>query len=688
MSYRLGIDTGGTFTDFSLVDDRDWSYRIHKTPSNPAAPSDSFLVGLRELAEQLNLSVEDFVADVSLIVHGTTVATNAVLTSSGAKVGLLTTEGFRDALQLRRGMREEVLNNKLAAPTPLVPRFLRLGASERVTFDGREEAPLQTAAVTAAGEAFAAEGVEAIAICFLHAYANPSHELEAKARIENALPGVYVTTSSELLGQIRLFERVSSCALNAYTGPLIDGYLAGLVDGLAELGFAGTVLVMQSNGGVMSPAVARSRAASTLLSGPAAVPLAAARYAETTGYGDCISVDMGGTSFDAALISDGKPGLLASGGWINRQRIALPMLAIHTIGAGGGSIGWIDQSGLLRMGPQSAGADPGPACYGRGGVLPTCTDANVVLGYLDPGNFLGGRMALDPDAAAAAIEEHVADPLGVDCEEAAAAMFQVINTNMTAGIREVSVDQGADPRDFLLVVVGGAGPIHAGLIAAELEIERLLVPRESAVCAAAGMLLADVRQDAVRAVPGRLDTLDRALRANAADGLVEELRGRLESENVSANAALFEAACDLRYEGQFHEVIVESSLEELHSADLAALEERFALEHDRLYGWSSPGSRVELVNLRITAIVPSERPERELVVASSNGRATPTGQRRAYLPRERTFEEVAVYDGLSLPAGAEFSGPLIVELPTTTVFVPEWYAMEVTRHGDFLLSAA
>jgi N-methylhydantoinase A len=688
MSYRLGVDTGGTFTDFTLVDEADWSYRIHKTPSNPAEPSASFEQGLRELADLLGLDLGALAAQISLIVHGTTVATNAVLTSSGSKVALLTTHGFRDALQLRRGMREEVLNNKLAAPTPLVPRFLRFGIPERVTFEGAVLEPLDGGSVAAAADACRDEAVDAVAVCFLHAYANPRHEREAEQRLRERLPGVYVCTSSDLLAQIRLFERISSTVLNAYTGPLIDAYLGSLVERLEGLGFAGTLLVMQSNGGVMSPEVARGRAAATLLSGPAGVPLAAARYARAAGHADCISVDMGGTSFDAALIRDGAPGLLQTGGWINRQRIALPMLAIHTIGAGGGSIGWVDRSGFLRMGPQSAGAVPGPACYGRGGTLPTSTDANVVLGYLNPANFLGGRMRLDADAARDAIERHVGRPLGLEPEEAAAAMFQVINTNMTAGIREVSVDQGADPRDFLLVVVGGAGPIHAGAIAAELEIERVLVPRDSAVCAAAGMLLADVRQDVVRALPGSVGAIAPAAIAAAVEQLVAELRDRLGTDGFRPDEIELSASCDLRYEGQFHEVVVPAPVERLRRGLLEDVVERFGVEHDRLYGWSSPGSPVELVNLRLTGTIVTRKPERPAVAADPSW--TPARavreRRRAYLEREGGFGEVDVLDGLALPAGAHAAGPLLVELPTTTLFVPEPYELLVTAGGDFLLT--
>jgi N-methylhydantoinase A len=688
MRYRLGVDTGGTFTDFVLVDQQDWSYRTHKTPSTPDDPARSLVQGLAELAAPLGREPAELAADVALIVHGTTVATNAVLTSTGAEVALLTTEGFRDALQMRRGMREETLNNKLAAPRPLVPRRRRLGLAERVTATGEVLRPLADRDLEAAARRCREEGVAAVAVCFLHAYANPEHELRARKVLAAELPGVYVTTSHELLAQVRLYERVSTTCLNAYTGPLIDGYLARLVERLEGLGFRGELLIMQSSGGVTSPAVARERAAATLLSGPAAVPIAGAAYAGAAGAASCLTVDMGGTSFDAALVPEGAPAVLHDGGWINRHRVALPMLAIHTIGAGGGSVGWVDRGGILRMGPHSAGADPGPACYGRGGRRPTCTDANLVLGYLNPDNFLGGRIRLDRAAAEAAVAEAVGGPLGIDVPEAAAAMFDVINVNMTEGIREVSVDQGADPRDFLLVVGGGAGPVHGGVIADELSIPSVLVPRDSAVFAAVGMLLADIRHDAVRALPGRLSALDPEAVAAVVEQLVSEVLERMRAEGVADDAVAFEVACDLRYQGQFHEIVLVLPLEELRAGRLGAVPVRFDAEHERRYGWATPGAELELVNVRVAGAAARPKPVRTAPAPAADAAPDPAvrGTRRAWLPFQARFAEVPVLDGSAMAPGMRLPGPGIVELPTTTLFVPEAASLQVTAHGDFQLS--
>jgi N-methylhydantoinase A len=686
MSYRLGIDTGGTFTDFVLVDDSTSTYHTLKMPSTPDAPSRSVVLGLDELAADLGLELSSLITDIELIVHGTTVATNAVLTGDGAATALVTTSGFRDALQMRRGMREETLNNKLAAPRPIVPRRLRFGATERTTFTGEEVVALDDDQLVEIAQRCREAGVEAVAICFLHSYANPEHERRARKILEASLPDVYLTTSHELIAQVRLYERVSTTVLNAYSGPLIDRYLRSLVASLEELGFAGRLLIMQSSGGLCSPQTARERAAATLLSGPAAAPVAGSAYAGAVSARNCLTIDMGGTSFDAALVPDGAPTMLPGGGWINRQRVALPMLAIHTIGAGGGSIASIDASGILRMGPRSAGAVPGPACYGHGGSQPTCTDADLVLGYLNPANFLGGRIRLDLDAAIASIDREIAAPLGIDVREAAAAMFQVINVNMTEGIREVSVDQGEDPRDFLLVVGGGAGPIHAGVIARELGIRELLVPRDSSVFAAVGLLLADVRHDAVRAMPVRLTDLDTDSFAAAIDELVGQVLTRMGHEGFGVEDVNIEPACDLRYVGQFHEITLPVSVAESRHGDVASVRARFHAEHERRYGWCSVGDELELVNLRVAARAQRTNPARRRIDAGDLDAAF-LASREAYLPGADTFAPVSAYAGLRLGAGAVVRGPAIIELPTTTVVVPDSSDLTVTPTGDFLLRA-
>ncbi|MGB6865918.1 MAG: hydantoinase/oxoprolinase family protein, partial [Candidatus Aminicenantaceae bacterium] len=401
--YRIGIDVGGTFTDFLLTSE-EGSSEIFKVLSTPEDPSVGLMSGLSEMATAKDTSLQQFIRSVTTIVHGTTVTTNAVLTRRGAKTALLTTKGLRDALEMRRGIREEQYNNRYTNVEPLVPRYLRYPIEERLDYKGDVLTEIKESDVLDAVRLFEKEDVEAVAICFMNSFANGSHETVAAKVIKEKMPTAYLTVSSEFLPSIRFYDRISTTVLNSYVGPILRRYLTSLIQKLKDTGFDGVLLIMQSNGGVVSPESAIESAAVTLLSGPAAGPMAGIEYTSIQGYDDCITIDMGGTSFDAALIKDKTP-LVTTEGEINRLRIALPMLGIYTIGAGGGSIGWVDEGGLLRMGPQSAGSNPGPACYDLGGDLPTCTDADLVLGYLDKDFFAGGRMLLNYDRAVKVIKD-------------------------------------------------------------------------------------------------------------------------------------------------------------------------------------------------------------------------------------------------------------------------------------------
>ncbi|MFQ5496221.1 MAG: hydantoinase/oxoprolinase family protein, partial [Phycisphaerae bacterium] len=440
MGVKVGIDVGGTFTDFLLSRPGE-EPRIYKVLSTPDDPSIGLINGLTEIAADAGLSITEFARSIDTVVHGTTVTTNAVLTRSGARTGLLTTHGLRDALEMRRGVREEQYNNRYTNVVPLVPRFLRAPVRGRLNYRGDPIDPLCLDDIREAISLFKREKIEAVAVCFMNAFANREHEQQAAGLVREEMPDAYLTVSSEFLPSIRFYDRVSSTVLNSYVGPRLSAYLDNLVARLREIEFNGVLLVMQSNGGVMSPEVARSSPARTLLSGPAAAPEAGLGYVRSHGQTSCITVDMGGTSFDAALVRDGVATVITEG-QIDRLRIALPMLDIVTIGAGGGSVGWIDEGGLMRMGPQSAGAEPGPVCYGKGGTRPTCTDADLVLGYLDGDFFAGGRITLDADAATRAIDKHLAAPLGLSVEQAAAGMVRVINTNMAQGVRAISIKRG------------------------------------------------------------------------------------------------------------------------------------------------------------------------------------------------------------------------------------------------------
>jgi N-methylhydantoinase A len=689
MTLKIGIDVGGTFTDFVVARDGE-PPRIHKTLSTPADPSIAVVEGLAQIAASLQPppSLQDFARSIDTIVHGTTVTTNATLTSNGAKCALLTTEGVRDALEMRRGIREEQYNNRYTNVKPLVPRSRRAGIAGRIDRDGRETAPLDVAAVQQALADWRADGVQAVAVCFMNSFANPAHELAAAELVREAMPDAYLSVSTEVLPSIRFYERVSTTALNAYVGPKLEHYLEQLVGRLAGAGFSGLLLIMQSNGGVISPQAAREKAALTLLSGPAGGPGAGLFYVGAHGQDRCITTDMGGTSFEAS-IAVGAP-MVKNDGQIARHRIALPMLDIHTIGAGGGSIGWLDQGGMLRMGPQSAGADPGPACYGRGGQLPTTTDANVVLGYLDPEFFAGGQMRLDVAAARRAIEQHIAKPMGLTIEQAAAGMYRVACNNMAQGVREVTIKRGFDPREFPLIPGGGAGPIHGCLICSELEIPLQIVPREASVLCAFGMLMCELRHDYVRTFVSRLNSVDWQKLESLVETMSSDGSRALAEERIPPARRRVELRLDCRYVKQYHEVSVPVPLELIVRHDADAVARAFHAEHLRLYGYSleAEGSPVEIINVRLQAIGATDRPayRSEAGVATDAGAAL-KGRRSVYIAERDAFAEVPVYDGHRMHCGHRIVGPALVEQQTTAIVVSQGYDCVVDQLGSFVVYA-
>ncbi|MBK6296230.1 MAG: hydantoinase/oxoprolinase family protein [Rhodoferax sp.] len=689
MTLKIGIDVGGTFTDFVLTRDGA-DPLIFKSLSTPTDPSIAVVNGLRDMAAAQDppQTLEQFAACIATIVHGTTVTTNATLTGTGAKGGLLTTEGVRDALEMRRGIREEQYNNRYTNVAPLVPRYLRVGLSARVDRNGMETQALDLDEVRRAIALFKAEGVQAVSICFMNSFANSAHEQTAAALVRQELPGAYLSVSTDVLPSIRFYERVSTTALNSYVGPKLNHYLDQLVGRLQGIGFKGLLLIMQSNGGVISPQLAREKAALTLLSGPAGGPVAGLFYVRQHGQTQCITTDMGGTSFEASVAVDSP--LVKNDGEIARHKIALPMLDIHTIGAGGGSIGWLDQGGMLRMGPQSAGADPGPACYGRGGRLPTTTDANVVLGYLDPGYFAGGKMRLDVAAARAAIEEHIAKPMGLSIEEAAAGMYRVACNNMAQGVREVTIKRGFDPREFPFIPAGGAGPIHSCLICNELEIPLQIVPRESSVLCAFGMLLSELKHDFVRTFVSRLNAIDWPRLDALLEGMRQDGARQLESENIAPAQRQFEVRFDCRYLKQYHEVSMAVPPNLLKAHDASGLAQAFHAEHNRLYGYSlaQENTPIEIINVRLQALGTTSKPTyREQAWAGAGSDHALKGKRAVYLPETRAFASVPVYDGHRLAHGNRVPGPAMIEQQTTAIFISNGYDCVVDALGSFALYA-
>ena len=689
MTLKIGIDVGGTFTDFVLTRDGA-DPLIFKSLSTPADPSIAVVNGLRDLAaaQQPPQTLAQFAASIGTIVHGTTVTTNATLTGTGAKSGLLTTEGVRDALEMRRGIREEQYNNRYTNVAPLVPRYLRVGVPGRLDRAGQETQALDLDEVRRAVALFKQEGVQAVSICFMNSFANPAHEQAAAELVRQELPGAYLSVSTDLLPSIRFYERVSTTTLNSYVGPKLNHYLDQLVGRLAEIGFKGLLLIMQSNGGVISPQLAREKAALTLLSGPAGGPVAGLFYVRTHGQNQCITTDMGGTSFEASVAVDSP--MIKNDGEIARHKIALPMLDIHTIGAGGGSIGWLDQGGMLRMGPHSAGADPGPACYGKGGRLPATTDANVVLGYLDPGFFAGGKMRLDVAAARAAIEEHIAKPMGLSVEEAAAGMYRVACNNMAQGVREVTIKRGFDPCEFPYIPAGGAGPIHSCLICNELEIPLQIVPRESSVLCAFGMLLSELKHDFVRTFVSRLEAIDWSRLQAMIDDMQADGARQLDSERIAASQRRHEVRFDCRYIKQYHEVSFTVPPALLAARDAGSIAQAFHTEHNRLYGYSlaQENTPIEIINVRVQAVGLTTKPTyREQAWAGEASAHAIKGERAVYIPETKAFASVPVFDGHRLAHGNRVPGPAMIEQETTAIFVSNSYDCVVDALGSFALYA-
>ena len=680
--YQIGIDVGGTFTDFLILDEHG-ATALEKTLSTDP-PTEGVFAGLERIATGRGLSLEQLLGRVTHIIHGTTITTNAVLTGRGARTAFLTTEGFRDLLQMRRGIKAgNQYEYDVPQPAPLIERRRVYEVPERVDFRGEPVIGLDEDAVREVAAAVRAEGVEAIGVSFLWSFANPAHERRTAELLEEALPDVYVSLSSEVIPQLRVYERSSTTALNAYVGPVLARYLDELGGRLSGAGFGGTLLIMQSNGGAMSPELSSRFAVNTLLSGPAGGPEAGVSYGSLHGIEDLITVDMGGTSFDVALV-EGGAAVTTTDGDIAGHRVALPALDIHTIGAGGGSIARVDEGGLLAVGPQSAGSDPGPACYGRGGTQPTVTDADLLLGYLDPTLFAGGDIPLDADAAAAAMARDVAEPLGLSVEQAAHGVYTLINTTMANAVRYISVERGKDPREFALVVAGGAGPLHAGPIAAELGIPVVLIPRESSVFCAAGMIISDIKHDYVR-------TITRALDAAAVDDanallaeMAEDARATLRAEGVADADIAVAASADLHYVGQFHEVEVDAAGEQLEAA---ALEAAFHQRHRELYGHAVPGAPLELINVRIRSVGRTSKPTfQSHPDAGPDASAARKGERIAVFDGES--RETPVYDGLALRHGNRLAGPALVEQPTTTIVVPPGYELECDEYDNYVLHAA
>jgi len=681
MSRVVGVDVGGTFTDMVLFDEAAGAFRTAKVPSNRGDEAVGFLQGLQSFGA---------VASLGSIVHGTTVGTNALLERKGGRVGLITTAGFRDVLEMRRRDRRQTWG-LWGDFVPVVDRDMRLEAKERTLADGSIRQPVDPAEVQALARTLLKQGAEALAIVFINAYANPANELAALAAAEAVWPNGNVACSAQILPEIREFERTSTTALNAYLQPVVGSYLGKLDRALANQGFAGQFHIVQSNGGVMSTATAHRLPVRTALSGPAAGVIAAAAIAAAAGFPDVITGDLGGTSFDVSLVVDGRVSLAAQATIEFGLVIRTPMIEITTIGAGGGSIAQVDAGGLLQVGPESAGSRPGPVCYSQGGTRPTLTDANVVLGRINAERPIGGALArLDVAAARGAILEHVGVPLGLGAEAAAEAIVRVANARMAGAIRLVSIERGHDPQRFAAIPFGGGGALHAGALIREVGLKAALVPRYPGVTSALGCVIADIRHDQVQTVNLALDgvdagALDRRLVAEAATACAVVEAAGLAVDRIDT---LFEA--DMHYAGQTHTVAVplplrvrDGSTGVTEDAIRAAFEQAYRAAFGRVL----PGVAIRLVNLRTAAI--GRRPHFDLAALAPDANASlgaaDRGTRQVWFGG---WHLASVHDRLALPVGAEIHGPAILEQPDATTVVDPGLVARVDRVGNVIVTRA
>jgi N-methylhydantoinase A len=645
-----GVDTGGTFTDIVLL--QDGKLKVFKVLSTPDDPSRAILSGLGQL---------NAMRDLHVLVHGSTVATNAVLERKGVRTALITTAGFRDVLEIGRQTRPKLYDLRVQKVPPLVPRSRRLEVVERLNERGEVLIPLDEASLQNALAALQEQEIDAVAISLLFSFVNPAHEQRVAEAVRAT--GRYVSASCEVLPEFREYERTSTVVLNAYIGPLIDRYLERLEQ---ELPAHALLRIMQSNGGSISSVMARREAARTLLSGPAAGVVGAAFVARASNFSQIITLDIGGTSTDVALVDDTMTE--TTEGKIGGYPTKLPMIDIHTVGAGGGSMAWFDLGGALRVGPASMGADPGPAAYGRGGDEATVTDAHVVLGRLIPDAFLGGAMYLDVEEATSVIGK-IAHRLGTSLEEAALGIIRIVNANMEAAIRVISVERGGDPRNFTLVAFGGAGPLHACELAAALRIPRVLIPATPGVLSALGMLIADILKDYVRTVMVLTEEAQNVV-ASALDELESQGRADLLHEDVPLEKIVIERYLDLRYKGQSYELTIP------FDGDLTRAANDFHAAHERRYGYCDPNERVQVVNVRLKARGLATAPILEQQEMVRGACAEPVMRRKvtfAELEQPATHE-VPVYERSALLPGYTFSGPAIItQYDTTTVVPPGWH---------------
>lgn len=684
--YTMGIDVGGTFTDLICVD-REGNITVSKAPTTPKDPSIGMMGTLQKCSEYLGITRRKLCGEADIIVHGSTAATNALLTFTGAKVGLLTTKGHRDVLEIREGIRDtwDNFDVRWQPPPMIVPRRFRIGIEERIKWDGSVYIPLNEKDVHDAIKIFKENKIDSIAVCYLWSFMNPMHEIRTREIIQQEYPEAWVWLSSEILPVIREYPRVSTTVVSAFIGPNLSEYLVKVSKLLTEEDYTKHLLIMLANGGVATHQTVIQSPAYNLYSGPAAGPMAGIYYCDVLGIENVITVDMGGTSFDVGLVKN-KTAVKSTERMMARYDIGIPVIDVHSIGAGGGSIAWIDPRGILQVGPQSAGAEPGPACYLKGGEHPTATDADLVLGYLNPDYFLGGEIRLDIKAAIKAIKEKVADPLGKDITEAAYGIFNTINMNMVDAIRLITVERGEDPKEYNLIVAGGAGSTHCAYLAREMKIPRVIIPRISSVFCALGGITTDYRHDFIQTcnVPMAkvsVDKLNELYQAMEAEG-----KRLLEIDGIAIRDMYFLRSADLFYTGQLHEVETPVPGGILIEKDISTITDRFHELHGTRFGWKAIELATEVMNLRVAAcgkVIPIRLREQPRNVEDPS-KALKT-KRDVFFGEYGKAVPTPIYDGDKLTYGNVVRGPAILEQRITTIVVPPEFEVQVDKYGNFMM---
>ena len=682
---RVCIDVGGTFTD-CLVMDESGLLQKFKASTTPRDPSIGLMDAMKKAARYYKLDIKEFLGEIEILVHGTTLATNIILTGRGAKVGMITTKGFRNSIEIRRGIKpiDVSLYNLFIPPNePLIPRWRRIGVEERTLYNGNIYTPLNEQEVRDAITFLKdKEGVESIAICFLHSYLNPAHERRAADIVSEVAPELFVSTSHETLPVWREFERFNTTVVGAYVAPAVARYLRSLEEVLKQTGFRGTFLMMLANGLVQNVKECIRHPVFLLHSGPAAAPSGAVYLGKHLGAENLLSVDMGGTSFDICLVDKGEIPTTTEH-WENDQRVAIKMVDIASIGAGGGSIANIDALGLLRVGPASAGADPGPACYGTG-TDATVTDANLILGFVPDDYFLGGEMTLDINASRRAMAP-LAQHFKTDDKTVAESIFRTVNANMANKITEVSTKRGYDVRNTVMIAGGGGGAIHAGFIADALGIKKVVVPPVAALYSAFGMFAMDIGQDYARSFVGRVATIDLDALNRVYEEMEAEATESFRAHGVDRKDITFKRTADMRYVGQFHEVEADMPNGKLGREAIDAATEFYAKKHEELYTFSMPWKAVEILTLRLKASTPNAPFTLPQVDAAGADASAALKRRRVCRFSGRDID-TPVYDGEKMLAGNRVNGPAIIEETTTTVVVPEEYVCSVDKYKNYVLS--